>query len=141
MKNKIIINSLLSVVIGLVLLVPGTLAAAFGIAPPWIINENLKPGSNFVYKIDLNTNDPAQDMVVNTKLTGDPEVVEWLTIRNQDTLVMPAGEQHVPMYVDIHIPADAKVGKYKGDIGVRVVPKNTKENGDVSIFLGGHIAV
>ncbi len=141
MKNKIILNSLLSVVIGLVLLVPGVFAAAFGIAPPWIINENLKQGSNFVYQIDLNTNDPVQDMTVKTKLTGDEEVMKWLTVRNADVLMMPAGKQHVPMYVDIHIPDDAKIGKYKGDIGITVMPKNTAGNGDVSIFLGGHIAV
>ena len=140
MKTKLILNSLFGLVIGLILFVPGSLAAAFGVAPPWIINENLKPGSNFVYVIDLNTNDPSMDMDVKSQLTGDSEVLKWVTIRNKDSLVMPAGQQHVPMYVDVNVPSDAKAGKYKGDIGVTVVPKNI-EREDVSIFLGGHISV
>ncbi len=140
MKTKIFVHSLLSLVIGLVLVVPGTLAAAFGIAPPWIINENLKPGSSFVYEIDLNTNDPAQDMDVQTRITGDDEVLKWVTIRNASNLVMPAGQQHVPMYVEVKVPEDARPGKYKGDIGVTVIPRGI-EREDVSIFLGGHISV
>ncbi len=131
---------MLSLVIGLVILVPGTLAAAFGIAPPWINNENLKPGSSFVYEIDLNTNDPAQDMDVKTRITGDDEILEWVTIRDSASFMMPAGQQHVPMYVEVNVPEDAKPGKYKGDIGVTVIPRGI-EREDVSIFLGGHISV
>jgi hypothetical protein len=141
MKTKIILNSLFGLVIGLVLFVPGSLAAAFGIAPPWITNETLKPGSNFSYIIDLNTNDPAMDMAVKITITGDPEILKWLTIINKDTLMMPAGQQHVPMAVNVNVPSDAKPGKYKGDIGVTVMPKNMDNAQDVSIFLGGHIAV
>ena len=140
MKTKIILNSLFGLVIGLILFVPGSLAAAFGVAPPWIINDNLKPGSNFVYVIDLNTNDPAMDMWVKSEIKGSPEVLQWVKIRDKENLSMPAGQQHVPMYVEVNIPSDAKVGKYKGDIGVTVMPKNV-ERQDVSIFLGAHIAV
>jgi hypothetical protein len=141
MKTKIILNSLFGLVIGLVLFVPGSLAAAFGIAPPWIINESLKPGTNFTYVIDLNTNDPSTDMWVKSTITGDPEILKWITIANKDTLSMPAGQQHVPMTVSVNVPSDAKMGKYKGDIGVTVMPKNLENQQDVSIFLGGHISV
>lgn len=122
------------------MLAPGTLAAAFGIAPPWIINENLKPGSSFTYEIDMNTNDPSQDMLVKSKVAGDPEIMEWIKVRNQDNLMMPAGQQHVPLFVDIKVPSDAKAGKYRGDIGLTVMPKGVNGT-DVSIYLGGHIAV
>lgn len=141
MKKKIL-NSLFAVLIGLVLYVPNSLAAAFGIAPPYVTNENLKPGSNFVYVIDLNTNDPSQDMTVKTKVTGDEELMKWLSIRNQGNLIMPKGEQHVPMYVELNVPADAKLGQYKGGISVTVEPRNkSAQTGDISILLGGHINV
>jgi hypothetical protein len=80
------------------------------------------------------------DMFVKSEITGAPEVLQWVKIRDKENLSMPAGQQHVPMYVEVNIPNDAKVGKYKGDIGVTVMPKNL-ERQDVSIFLGGHIAV
>ena len=49
------IGSLAAMVMGLIMLAPGVSAKAFGIAPPYIVNDNLKPGSSFVYVIDLNT--------------------------------------------------------------------------------------
>jgi len=140
MKTKIFLNSLLAVVIGLCVFVPGTFAAAFGISPPWITNENLKAGSNFVYVIDLSTNDPSETMTVKTAVSGDPEVISWVKVRDADTLTMPAGLQHVPMYIDVNVPKDAKTGKYTGDIMVSVIPQITSTV-NVSIYLGGHIAV
>ena len=140
MKTKIFLNSLLAAVIGLCIFVPGTLAAAFGISPPWVTNENLKAGANFVYVIDMSTNDPSETMTVKTRLSGDPEVLEWLKVRNADSLTMPAGEEHVPMYIDLKVPKDAKTGKYTGDIMVTVIPQTTPTE-NVSIYLGGHISV
>ncbi len=86
------IGSLAAMVMGLILLAPGVSAKAFGIAPPYIVNDNLKPGSSFVYVIDLNTNDPSEAMIVETEITGDPELSEWLTIQNRDNLMMPKGK-------------------------------------------------
>lgn len=140
MKIKIFLNSLLAVVIGLVMFAPSTLAAAFGVSPPWVTNENLKPGSNFVYEIDLSTNDPSETMTVKTRLTGDPEILKWVSIRDKDTLTMPKGKYYVPMYVHVNVPKDAKVGKYKGGIMVTVIPQTTPKE-DVAIYLGGHISV
>ena len=139
MKINKLLSSFIAVVIGFVFFIPRVLAA-FGISPPWIVNENLKPGSSFVYVIDLNTNTPEQDMLVETEITGDPEIIEWLKIRDQEKLVMPKGEKHVPMYVEVNVPEDANLGKYTGDIGVTIVPMDRK-SGSISIILGGHISV
>jgi len=135
------IGSLVAMVMGLIMLAPGVSAKAFGIAPPYIVNDNLKPGSNFVYVIDLNTNDPSEAMKVETEITGDPELSEWLTIQNKDSLMMPVGENHVPMHVGINVPKDAKLGNYKGSLRVKVVPVNVKNPQDIAILLGGNIAV
>ena len=139
MKTKFFLNSLLAVVIGLIFYVPSTLAA-FGISPPWVVNENLKPGSNFVYVIDMSTDKPYEDMIVKTVVTGDSEIAKWVTVRNQGKVIMPKGKKHVPLYIDIKVPEDAKVGKYKGDIGITIMPK-VVDKGNISILLGGHIAV
>lgn len=142
MKINKLISSILATFMGLYLLAPGVMAAAFGISPPWIVNENLKRGSSFVYVIDLNTNDPAQDMMVSTVITGDAEVLDWLTIRGQKNLMMPKGEEHVPMYVEVNIPPDARLGKYEGDISITVSPKSyNSPTGGVGILLGGHVSV
>lgn len=140
MKTKVHFQALAVFILGFLFFVPRSLAAAFGIAPPWIINENLKPGSSFVYVIDLNTNDPSEEMLVKTEVLGAPEILKWVTVQNQENLVMPVGQQHVPMYVEVKIPQDAKLGKYKGDISVTVMPKN-KSNEDVAIYLGGRVSV
>ena len=126
---------------GLVMLAPGVSAKAFGISPPYIVNENLKPGSNFVYVIDLNTNDPSEDLMVEAQILGDPEIKEWLSIKNADSLTMMKGQKHTPMNVNVNIPEDAKLGKYKGNIRVKVVPKGINDQDTVSILLGANITV
>ena len=121
-------------------LVPIASAASFGISPPWIINENLKPGSNVEYRFDLSTNDPSEDMLVDTKVNGDSEISKWLTIRDQNKLAMYKGQKHVYMYVDLKVPKDAKVKKYNGLISVKVTPK-MRSKSNVAINLGGSIRV
>lgn len=123
------------------MLAPGVSAKAFGISPPYIVNENLKPGSNFVYVVDLNTNDPSEDLMVEVQILGDSEVTEWLSIRNADSLVMKKGQKHTPMNVNVNIPEDAKLGKYKGNIRVKVVPKDIDQKETISILLGANITV
>lgn len=125
---------------GLVLFAPSTFAKSFGVSPPWIVNENIKPGSSFVYVIDLSTNDPDSDMLVFSSISGDPEISQWLTIRNKDGLVMAKGAKHLPMEVDVKIPDDAKFGKYSGRIALKLSPSERQDE-NVSIMLGGHISV
>jgi len=116
------------------------LAAAFGVSPPWIENENLKPGSNFIYVINLSANELPADMKVKAEIQGDPEVQEWLNVSNPDSLVMTKGKSMVPMSVSLNVPADAKVGKYEGRLNVSLTSENpVAEN--VAILLGGNIKV
>ncbi len=141
MKTNKLISSLAVLAIGFTMFVPGVFAKAFGISPPSIVNENIKPGASFVYVIDLSTNDPSEEMIVESQVTGDPEIAQWLSVRNSGSLTMPRGEKHAPMYVDVKVPQNAKLGKYKGSIQVRVVPKKTNNKGSVAILLGGNISV
>jgi hypothetical protein len=140
MKTNRMLGSLAAVAVGLFLYANHSLAAAFGVSPPWINNDNLKPDSHYVYVIDLSTNDASQEMVVTAKVTGSPEVLEWVTVKDKDNLTMPVGAQHTPLYVEVNVPKEAKVGRYTGSISLTVAPRQLNPN-NVSILLGGNIAV
>lgn len=79
-------------------------------------------------------------MKVNTVVSGDQEVVDWITIRNQGNLTMPQGQNQVPLEVELNVPQNAQVGKYNGNIKINLAPLEQSE-GDVSILLGGNVAV
>jgi len=139
--NKFL-SSLITLMVGVVLFAPaGALAAAFGVSPPWIENENLKPGSNFVYVINLSANELPDDMLVTPKFEGDPEIAQWLTIQNQDSLIMAKGEKMAPMSVNVNIPADAKVGKYTGNLKLSLTPKTDSKSQDIAVLLGSNVAI
>ena len=141
MKTNKFLSSLITLLVGVVLFAPAhALAAAFGVSPPWIENGNLKPGSNFVYVINMSASELPDDMVVNPVLEGDSEIMQWLTIQNQDKLVMLKGQEVIPLSVNVNIPADAKVGKYSGNLKLSLTPKNgAGEN--VAVLLGSNVAI
>jgi hypothetical protein len=142
MKTNKFLSSLIAVFVGVILFTPAhALAAAFGVSPPWIENENLKPGSNFVYVINLSANELPDDMIVTPTFEGASEVAQWLTIQNQDSLVMPKGEKMVPMSVNVNIPADAKIGKYEGNLKLSLTPKGNGNSKDIAVLLGSNIAI
>lgn len=129
-----------AIVLGVLLYANHSLAAAFGVSPPWIANDNLKPDSHFVYVIDVSTNDASQDMVITAKITGDKQVQDWVTIKDMDRLTMAAGMQHTPIYVEVNVPKDAPLGKFNGNISLTAAPVNLSPD-NVSILLGGNISV
>lgn len=118
---------------------PSVFAASFGLAPPSITNANLKPGSDFVYVVDLNTNDPSEDRLVEAIIQGDDEVRKWVSIPDKN-LVMPAGEPHVPLNIQVKVPHDARSGRYRGRIAIEVTPKN-KGSEAIALRLGGNITL
>lgn len=141
MKMKKLISSLLAVFAGIVLFVPShALAAAFGISPPWIVNENLRPGDNLVYAINLSSNGLAEDMTIDTRFEGDPKIAQWLTVMNKAELVMKEGKSTVPMLIGVNIPEDAKIGRYTGNLRVNTV-STTGNQANVAVLLGGNIDI
>jgi hypothetical protein len=141
MKMNKHIGSLVAVLAGVAFFLPThTLAAAFGVSPPWIENENLKPGTSFVYVINLSSNELSDDMTVNAKVTGSPEVVKWLSIPDSGNLVMAKGQVQVPMNVDLNVPSNAPLGKYTGTISLSLSPK-TPGGQSIAVLLGANISV
>lgn len=141
MKTNKLLSSLIVMFAGIVLFAPSNaLAAAFGISPTSIANENLKPGSNFIYIINLSANELPEEMTVHTELEGDPEIMQWLTVVNKDSLVMANGRSNVPMSVNVHVSEDAKVGKYQGKLKLSMAPKKGPTNG-ISVLLGANVNI
>lgn len=139
MKTKNIF-SFIGFVFALFIFANNSLAGSFGVSPPWVINKNLKPGSEFIYTINLSTNEPNEEMKVDFNLTGDEEVKNWVNVRNSGDFVMPVGQKIVPLLIDVKIPENAKVGDYKGNISIRLSPNNSPQN-TVAVLLGGSIDI
>lgn len=141
MKTNKLVSSLIAVFTAVVLFAPvQALAAAFGVSPPWIENNNLKPGSNFVYVINLSANDLPDNMLVEARFEGDPEIAEWLTVLNKEKLIMSTGQNIVPMSVLMNIPENARLGRYEGNLRLSLVPQS-KPVENIATLLGGNVAV
>jgi hypothetical protein len=141
MKTNKLFGSLVAVFMAVVLFVPGqALAAAFGVSPPWVENDNIKPGASFVYIINLSANDLPQNMSVSATYEGNPELEKWLTIQNQDNLVMTTGKNIVPMSINVHVPEDAQPGKYEGNMKLSLISASNQMN-SITTLLGGNVTI
>ena len=142
MKTKHFFSSLIFGFAAFLLFVPGqALAAAFGISPPWIENEHIKPGTNFVYIINLSANGLPEDMEVDVQLSGDAEVLKWLHVQNKEGIVMPKGQSIVPVRISVNIPANASLGQYTGNIKFALTTKNKNNEMSIVNLLGGNMVV
>lgn len=135
------LNVLAALFIGVALVVPQCLAAAFGVSPPLVENYFLKRGANYVYVVNLSTNIVTEDVKITPVIMGDPEVIEWVRIRESGNLVIPRGQKISPMLVEISIPQEAELGQYEGNISLSAssVAEKEAKPGSVSILLGGNV--
>ena len=121
-----------------------TIQAAFGTSPPWVKNDKLLPGSTLEETVYLSRSDAQGAVKIDAKITGDEEIKAWTTIENRDSLIMPSGQNLLPMKVTVTVPEDAKLGDYKGGIFVIMGPADDEETlggGQIAIALGGNISV
>ena len=117
--------------------------AAFGISPPWIQNDLLRPGYTLEEVIHLSRSDASKAMRIKLRVDGDEELLKWMEIKDADSLVMQQGQGILPMSVIIKVPQDAVLGNYRAGIYVSLMPleSETQKGGEVAIALGAHIAV
>jgi len=117
--------------------------AAFGTSPPWVRNDHLRPGMTYETIINLSRNDPENAMKINTRIDGD-DIKGWITIENQNDLIMEKGQKIFPMKVTVKVPRRAALKDYKGGIFVTleaVQEEGAQKGGTVAIRLGAHIVV
>jgi hypothetical protein len=121
----------------------GTLvaSASFGITPPYVRNTSLTRNSTYEQQILLVRGDP--NMPLNAQIVVDaPEIQDWIEIVEGTTILLPRGEQKVPMTVRIKVPADADYREYEGKIRIRTQPTNDQvAEGVVSISLGAQVDI
>jgi len=121
----------------------GTLiaSASFGITPPYVRNTSLTRNSTYEQQILLVRGDP--NVPLNAQIVVDaPEIQDWIEIVEGTTILLPRGEQKVPMTVRIKVPSDAKYQEYEGKIRIRTQPTNDQvAEGVVSISLGAQVDI
>lgn len=115
--------------------------AGFGITPPYVRNTSLTRNSVYEQQILLVRGDP--NMPLNAQVVVDaPEIQDWITIVEGNTILLPRGEQKIPMTVRVKVPSDAKYKEYEGKIRIRTVPTNDQvSEGVVSISLGAQVDI
>jgi len=117
--------------------------AAFGTSPPWVRNDHLLPGTTYETVINLSRNDPDSAMKVKARIDGE-EIRRWITIEDEDDLIMEKGQKILPMKVIVKVPRRAALKDYKGGIFVTleaVQEEGDQKGGTVAIRLGAHIVV
>jgi len=134
------ISKILFLTIFLSLVVAGTARAGFGISPPYVYNEKLNRGSTYEQKIMLSRGNPTEDLIAT--ITIDPsEVSNWLTIKPSTQFLLPKGQQQVPMFVEVRVPANAAYKEYKGTIRVTTAPPVRPKDTQINIVLGARVDV
>ena len=131
-----------AVLVGSFAVAPNGLEAGFGITPPYVENAELTRNSIYEQRIMLVRGNPAFDM--NAEISVDvPGANDWITIEPGREVLLPAGEQRVPIVVRLQIPNNARYDQYTGHIRIRTraVDEGDRGGGAVSIALGAQVNV
>lgn len=123
----------------LLMLAPTIAKGAFGISPPWIRYDYLKPGLSYSEVITLSTDDASRDRLIKTSITGDPELTKWLRLESQTSLRIPQGKNQLPVTIIIDVPKDAEAKRYSGNISLSLQAAENMNGLDIN--LGANIKV
>ncbi len=113
--------------------------AGFGITPPYVHNDTLRPGSEYTQEIIIVRNDPLEDLYAELSLNL-PAIESWFSFDRGTKFLLPKGETQVKLNVTVRVPEDAKLGPYNGNIRIRTAAAQNQTTG-VSIALGAQIDV
>jgi hypothetical protein len=116
-----------------------TALAGFGITPPYVHNDTLRPGSEYSQEIIIVRSDPVEDLSAELSLNL-PAIEQWFSFDRGLKFTLPKGETQVRMHVTVRVPDDAKLGAYNGNIRIRTASPQEQSTG-VSIALGAQIDV
>jgi hypothetical protein len=77
--------------------------AGFGITPPYVRNDSLRPGSEYTQEIIIVRSDPVEDL--NAELTLNlPGIESWFSFDRGLRFILPRGESQVKMNVTVRVP-------------------------------------
>ena len=113
--------------------------AGFGITPPYVHNDTLRPGSEYTQEIIIVRSDPIEDLTAELALNL-PAIEQWFSFDRGLKFTLPKGETQVKINVTVRVPDDAKLGAYNGNIRIRTSSPQEQSTG-VSIALGAQVDV
>lgn len=116
-----------------------TAFAGFGITPPYVRNDKLRPGSEYTQEIIIVRSDPVEDL--NAELTMNlPGIESWFSSDRGSKFILPKGESQVKLRMTVRVPYEAELGSYNGNIRIRTSSLDGPQTG-VSLALGAQIDV
>jgi len=115
--------------------------AGFGITPPYVRNTSLTRNSTYEQQILLVRGNP--NTALRAQISFDvPEIADWIQVVEGNDVLLPVGEQKVPITVRVTVPANATFKDYGGKIRIRTLPADDQVSaGAVSISLGAQVDV
>jgi hypothetical protein len=116
-----------------------TALAGFGITPPYVRNETLRPGSDFNQEIIIVRSEPEEDLKAELTV-NTPGFESWITSDRGNSFVLPGGETQTKIRFSVRVPENAKLGDYRGTIRIRTTGVGEQGSG-VSLALGAQIDV
>lgn len=111
---------------------------AFGVSPPFLVNDHLVKGSKYTQVIYLVRDNADQDLPIAAKLDVNDRVRSWFQVAGGEEFVIPKGVRQFPVEVTINIPKDAGLGVYSGKMSFVGRPDAT---GQVTIALGVEVSI
>lgn len=113
--------------------------AGFGITPPYVRNDALRPGSEYTQEIIIVRSDPVEDLRAEISMNL-PGIENWFSFDRGLSFILPRGESQVKLNVTVRVPDDARLADYKGNIRIRTSSLQAPTTG-VSLALGAQIDV
>jgi len=115
--------------------------ASFGVTPPYVKNTSLVRNSIYEQQILLVRGNPNESLAAEVTIDA-PEIAGWIQIVEGDRILLPRGEQKVPMTVKVTVPDDAEFKQYTGRIRIKTGPEDGQvAAGAVNISLGALIDI
>lgn len=115
--------------------------AGFGITPPYVRNTSLTRNSVYEQQILLVRGET--NVAQKAEISIDaPDIQDWVEVLEGTEIMMPRGQQKIPMTVRITVPEDAEFRDYEGSIRIRTLPADGEvAAGAVSISLGALVDI
>lgn len=113
--------------------------AAFGVSPPYIKSDKVRPGTSYEQTISLLRASADKDQPIKVVLSA-PEIASWISFSDGEDFVWPAGSLNRSFTVKVDVPEKAAIGNYKGKVSL-VTAGASGQAGVISAHTGAEINI
>lgn len=115
--------------------------AGFGVTPPHVRNTSMTRGTVYDQQILLVRGNPTKSLKASFSISA-PDFDGWVEILEGDEIILPRGENKVPINVRVRVPSDAEFKDYRGNIMIKTGPVDDSLSvGAVNISLGAQVNI